>query len=74
MTRPPVWWPAFFRAYERTERNITASAHRVGKTPQVIHYHRQRHVEFRAALERIDAKLAAEWVRKVDSGINSQDI
>ena len=70
MSRPPLWWPAFFVAYQRTDRNITASAERVGKTPQVVHYHRRRHVEFRAELERIDADLCAKWVRRVESVVD----
>lgn len=74
MTRPPVWWPAFFVAYERTDRNITASAQMVAKTRQIVHYHRRMHPEFRSKLEEIDALLAARWIRKVQARVNSQGI
>ena len=72
MTRPPVWWPAFFVAYERTDRNITASAEMVGKTARVVYYHLGKNPEFRSRIDAIDAELAGKFARQVEYRFNSQ--
>lgn len=65
MTREPLWWAAFFIAYERTGANLTASAELVGKSRQVVQYHQRTDSEFRARLDSIRESIAKRDVRRV---------
>lgn len=65
MTREPIWWAAFFIAYERTGANLTASAELVGKTRQVVQYHQRTDTAFRERLKAIRENIEKREVRRV---------
>lgn len=71
MKHEPTWWAAFFLALERTDCNITASAELVGKTRQVVQYHRRKRPAFNARIEEVRSILEAREVRKVLSRLNA---
>lgn len=67
MRREPLWWAAFFLAYERTNANLTVSAELVGKTRQVVQYHQRTHENFRERLDSIRERIALRDVSRVKS-------